>query len=77
MDIYNYLFVNISALDPIVKYPGVLMIVFFALRGLVQVFSLNFIRAITNMLYALVLALVLARFGQDISAYLRPFVESI
>ena len=81
MDIVDYLITHISELPWIVKGPGLALMVLLLLRSFTQIFTLRWIKAATNAVYALIIALGMARFGQDVSDYLKskqtPTVEQI
>ncbi|MEM7216664.1 MAG: hypothetical protein AAF423_14085 [Pseudomonadota bacterium] len=70
MDFVDYLVVHISPLPWTVKGVGFAFIAFLVFRAIGQFFSLRWIRALTSLVMALVVALIMARFGQDIAAYL-------
>ncbi len=81
MDIVDYLITHISELPWIVKGPGLGVMALLLLRSFTQIFTLRWIKAATNVVYALIIALGMARFGQDIADYLKskqvPSVEQI
>ncbi|MEM7465227.1 MAG: hypothetical protein AAF362_21370, partial [Pseudomonadota bacterium] len=52
-----------------VKGTGLGLMVLLVLRAAGQFLSLRFIKASTSLVTALVVALILARFGQDIAAF--------
>jgi len=72
LDIIDYLVTHISPLPWLVKGPGFGLMVLLVFRSLSQVFTLRWIKAATNVVYALIIALGMARFGQDIADYLKP-----
>lgn len=69
MDIVDYLITNIAPLPWTVKGTGFGLMALLFLRAAGQFLSLRFIKATTSLVTALVIALVLARFGQDIAAF--------
>ena len=71
MDLVDYLVTNISALDHIVRWPGIFLIVLYLLRAVGHLFRLRLISLVTNLLYATIIALVLARYGNEIAVYLQ------
>jgi len=71
LDIIDYLITHISPLPWIVKGPGFGLMVLLILRAFSQVFTLRWIKAATNVVYAVIIALGMARFGQDIADYLK------
>ena len=71
MDLVDYLVTNISALDHIVRWPGIFLIVLYLLRAVGHLFRLRLISVVTNLLYATIIALVLARYGNEIAVYLQ------
>lgn len=76
MDIVDYLITNISQLPWIVFGPGLFLIAVFLLKAVGQVFRLRLISVVTNILYAFIVALVMARYGQDIAAFVLDVIES-
>ena len=70
MDIIDYLITNITPLPWIVKGTGLGLMVLLVFRAAGQFLSLRFIKATTSLVTALVVALILARFGQDIAAFI-------
>ena len=70
MDIVTYFITHIGPLPWIVKGTGFAIMAFLVFRSFGQFFSLRWIRATTSLVCALVVALVLARFGQDIAAFI-------
>ena len=54
----------------IVKGPGLLLIVIFLFRSITLFLTLHPIRAITNIVYAFVIALILSRFGVAIGDWI-------
>jgi len=50
---------------------GLVLIGFFLLRAVSQFFTLHPIRAVTSVVYALIIALVLSRFGGQIAAMIE------
>lgn len=81
MDIIDYLITNITPLPWIVKGTGFAFMAFLLLRSFTQFFTLRWIKATTNIVYAVIIALGMARFGQDIADYIKtkqvPPVEQI
>jgi len=71
MDLVDYLVTNISELDHIVRWPGIFLIVLYLLRAVGHLFRLRLISVVTNLLYATIIALVLARYGNEIAVYLQ------
>lgn len=71
MDIINYLITDISELPWIVKGPGLALMALLLLRSFTQVFTLRWIKAATNVVYAIVIALGMARFGQQIAEFIE------
>lgn len=71
MDIIDYLITHISELPWIVKGPGLGLIALLLLRSFMQVFTLRWIKSATNVVYALIIALGMARFGQDIADFIQ------
>ncbi|MEM9332310.1 MAG: hypothetical protein AAGA53_13360 [Pseudomonadota bacterium] len=69
MDIVDYLITNIGDLPWSVKGVGFALMAFLFLRAVSQFFSLKWIRAATSLVMVLVVALVMARFGQDIASF--------
>ena len=74
-DLLNYLVTNIVALEPIIRWPGIFLIALFVIKALGHLFGLRLVSFATNFLYALIVALVLARYGQDITAYLIDLLK--
>lgn len=70
MDIIDYLITDISELPWIVKGPGLVLMVLLLLRSFTQVFTLRWVKAATNVVYAVVIALGMARFGQQIAEFI-------
>lgn len=70
MDIIDYLITNVSPLPWIVKGTGLLLMGLLLLRAFTQVFTLRWIKAATNVVYAVIIALGMARFGQDIADFI-------
>lgn len=75
MDIIDYLVTNINQLPWIVRGPGLFLIVLFLLKAIGHVFRLRLISVITNILYAVIVALVLARYGQEITAFVLDVIN--
>jgi len=75
MDLVDYLITNISKLDHIVRWPGIFLIILYLLRAVGHVFRLKLISVVTHILYATIIALVLARYGNDIAAFLYDLLE--
>lgn len=71
MDIIDYLITNIAPLPWIVKGPGLGLMALMCLRSFTQILTLRWIKAATNLVYAVIIALGMARFGQDIADYLK------
>ncbi len=76
MDIIDYLITHISELPWIVKGPGLGLIAFLLLRSFMQVFTLRWIKSATNVVYALIIALGMARFGGDIAEFIKSKQET-
>ncbi|MEL7429795.1 MAG: hypothetical protein AAFN43_07325 [Pseudomonadota bacterium] len=74
-ELLNYLITNIMALEPIVRWPGLILIGFFCVKALGHLFGLRLISSLTNFLYALIIALVLARYGQGMTEYLLDLLK--
>ena len=68
MDIIDYLITHIAPLPWTVKGTGFGLMVLLVLRAAGQFLSLRFIKATTSLVTALVVVLILARFGQDIAS---------
>lgn len=66
-DIFNYLVTNIMPLPMVIKGTGLAIIVLLVLRSIGQFLSFSWIKAATGLVIALVIALVMARYGQDIA----------
>ena len=75
MDIIDYLITNISPLPWIVKGTGMALMVLLFFRAFSQIFTLRWIKAATNIVYAIIVALGMARFGQDIADYIETKQE--
>lgn len=75
MDIIDYLITNISPLPWIVKGPGFGLMALLLLRAFTQVFTLRWIKSATNVVYAVIIALGMARFGQDIADFIKAKQE--
>jgi hypothetical protein len=71
LDIIDYLITNIAPLPWIVKGSGLGLMALLCLRSFTQIFTLRWIKAATNVVYAVIIALGMARFGQDIADYLK------
>ncbi|MEM7068336.1 MAG: hypothetical protein AAF478_05575 [Pseudomonadota bacterium] len=69
MDIVDYLITHIAPLPWTVKGTGFVLMLILAFRAFGQFLSLRWIRAATSIVLILVVALVMARFGQDIAAF--------
>ena len=69
-DLLDYLITNITQLPQNVQLIGGGLIVLFVLRSFFLVLRLRLISAATNILYALIVALVLARYGPEIAVFL-------
>lgn len=76
MDIFDYLITNINQLPWITRGPGLFLIVVFLLKAVGHVFRLRLISVITNILYAFIVALVLARYGQEITAFVLETINN-
>ena len=70
MDIIDYLITNIGGLPWSVKGAGFVLMAILFMRAVGQFFSLSWIKAATNLVMVLVVALVMARFGQDIASFI-------
>ena len=70
MNIVEYLITNIGPLPWIVKGTGFALMAYLVFRSIGQFFSLRWVRAATSLVSVLVIALIMARFGQDIAAFL-------
>ena len=70
MELLNYLVVNIMQLPWIVKGPGLFLIFLFLIKAIGHVFRLRLFSVVTNFLLSVIVALVLARWGQDIAAFI-------
>ena len=77
MALIDYLITNTSQLPWIVLGPGLFLIVMFLFKALGQFFRLKWISAIGSILYALIIALILARYGQDIAAYVLNYLDKL
>lgn len=71
MDIIGYLIEHISPLPWIVKGPGFILMALLCLRSFTQIFTLRWIKSATNVVYAFIVALIMARFGLDIVGYIE------
>ncbi len=69
-DLLDYLITHISELPQNVQLIGGGLIALFVLRSFFLVLRLRLISAATSLLYALIVALVLARYGHDIAAFI-------
>ncbi|MGI9350585.1 MAG: hypothetical protein ACR2O3_03390 [Rhizobiaceae bacterium] len=69
MDIVDYLITHIAPLPWAVKGTGFALMAILALRAAGQFFSLRWIKAVTSLVLILVIALGMARFGEDIAAF--------
>ncbi len=76
MDIVDYLITNISQLPWIILGPGLLLMAIFTFKAIGYVFRLRLISVVTNLLYAFIVALVMARYGQEIAAFVMDVIES-
>ncbi len=70
MDIIDYFITHIGPLPWMVKGTGFAIMALLVFRAFGQFLSLRWIRAVTSLVSALVIALILARFGQDIAAFI-------
>ncbi len=70
MDLIDYLVTNIAEAPHIVRWPGIFLIALYLLRAFGHIFRLRLISVITNVLYAVIIALLLARYGDQIAAYM-------
>ena len=70
MELFDYLLNAILPLPWIVKGPGFAMIAWLLLRSVMQFLTLRWIKSATSIVFALIIALVLARYGTDIAAFL-------
>ena len=82
MDIIDYLVTHISPLPWTVKGTGLVLMLLLAFRAATQFMSLRWIRAITSLVSIVVVALIMARFGTDIAAYIdtmlaRPAADKV
>lgn len=64
-------FNKISALPWIVLGPGLFLIFLFLSGALTKFLTLRWIRALTNIVYAFIVALVLSRYGQSIAQMIQ------
>lgn len=71
MDIIDYLITHISPLPWIVKGTGLVFMTLLLLRAFMQIFTLRWIKAATNVVYVAIIALGMARFGQDIADFIK------
>jgi len=71
LDIIDYLITNIKPLPWIVKGPGLGLMVLLVFRSFTQVLTIRWIKAVTSIVYAAIIALGMARFGQDIADHLK------
>ena len=69
LDIVDYLITHIAPLPWAVKGTGFAIMGLLVLRAAGQFFSLRWIRAATSLVLVLVVALGMARFGEDIAAF--------
>ncbi|MEM8648938.1 MAG: hypothetical protein AAGF54_00250 [Pseudomonadota bacterium] len=70
LDIVDYLITYVSELPWMVKGPGFALMVYLIFRSVGQFMTLRWIKAATSLVYALIVALVMARFGHDIAAFI-------
>ncbi|MDJ0613028.1 MAG: hypothetical protein QNJ29_05085 [Rhizobiaceae bacterium] len=71
MDLIDYLVSNIIELPHIVRWPGIFLIVLYLLRAVSHIFRLRLISVVTNILYATIVALLLAQYGNEIAAFME------
>ncbi len=60
-------FNTIWALPWIVKGPGLFLMLFFISRSIARILTLNLISGVTNLVYTIIIAIILSRFGRDIA----------
>ena len=70
MGLIDYLLNSILPLPWIVKGPGLALIAFTLFRSVIQFLTLRWIKSATSIVFALIIALVLARYGTDIAVFL-------
>jgi hypothetical protein len=71
LDILDYLITNIKPLPWIVKGPGLGLMALLLLRAVTQFLTLRWIKAATSIVYAAIVVLGMARFGDDIAGYIQ------
>ena len=62
---------SILALPPIIKYPGLLILLFLMVRGVRSILSLRPFRLITSVILFVVVAFILSRFGGAIAMFVE------
>ncbi len=70
MELVDYLINGILESPQIVRWPGIFLIALFLLRAVGQFFRLRLISVAINILYALIIGLVVARYGQEIADFI-------
>ena len=70
MDIIDYLITHISPLPWTVKGPGFALMAMLTFRAFGQFLTIRWIKAATNLELVAVVALVMARNGEDISEFI-------
>lgn len=75
MDLIDFLVTNIAEAPHIVRWPGIFFIIMYLLRAFGHLFRLRLISVVTNILYATIIALVVARYGNEIANYLYGLIE--
>ena len=76
MELIDYLIENITNLPGIVRWPGIFLIALLLLRAIGHVFRLRLVSVIINLLYAFIVALVLAQYGHEIAAFISGVLNS-
>ena len=76
MELLNYLIVNIMQLPWIVKGPGLFFMFAFLFKAIRHLFKLKFVSAVTSLLLSFIVALIFARWGHDIAAFVQALLTS-
>lgn len=71
-ELLNYLYTEISPLPWTVKGVGLGLMALLVLSAVGKFLTFRWIKAATNLILALIIALVMARYGTDIAAMLQP-----
>ena len=75
MELISLVISTILDLDWIVKGPGLILMAVFLLRAALQLLTFHPIRAATNVVYCVIVALVLFNYGAELTVFLSSLVE--